>query len=250
MSNGLPVVSSEQYMKLVDASSVSDFVLSADDRYMYVADDSQGTIRVYQNSNQTLTPIQGAAQASSFSAGIRPSVLRLSSDGQYLYSFQNDVSSGTLASFSVRAGQLNALATASVTSGSIVDISLSPNGQYMAVASESAEADFLSLYQLNQGQMTLVTSMELSTPSALRSIRFSPNGQYIYAMVTDSRSSVSGSIYTCAGPSQAATDTLGALLNAHSTPAKGAQTLFNLRPDQPVFTPMPASQPSTLVVVP
>jgi hypothetical protein len=49
-------------------------------------------------------------------------------------------------------------------------------------------------------------------------------------------------------PHSTATDTFSALLNLNSKPSTGAATLYELLPQQPVFTPVPTSTPSTLII--
>jgi 6-phosphogluconolactonase (cycloisomerase 2 family) len=243
-SNGQPVLSTVQ---LVQAGTYSwALALSPDGQYLYVCDLIDNTITVYATSSGTLTPINGSLAASSFATGTRPYAVTVSPDGKYVYVANSPTSgSGSISVFASNAGQLTAVGSPVATGGTLRAIAISPDGNYLAVSIATPIVGFY-IYQVNAGQLTFLKSV--TTTRSPRELKFSPNGQYLYATVPGTIGAAQGYIYSYTTQNQAANDTLSALLNLHSIPSTGAAISYSLLPSQPVFTPIPASQPSTLVI--
>jgi hypothetical protein len=105
----------------------------------------------------------------------------------------------------------------------------------------------IAIYQISSGQLSLYKNIYTGTKQP-RALKFSPNGQYLYATVPGTVNTGIGSILSYSTQSSSASDTLSALLNLHSQPSTGAAIIYPLLPSQPVFTPVPAAAPSTLVI--
>jgi DNA-binding beta-propeller fold protein YncE len=243
-SNGQPLLSSINFVQA--GSEPWALALSPDGLYLYVSDLVDNTITVYATSSGTLTPINGTLAASRFATGVRPYALAVSPNGQYVYVANSPTSgSGSISVFSSHAGQLTPVGLPVATGGTLRAIAASPDGQYLALSIASPLIGFY-IYQVNAGQLTLFKSV--TTNRSPRDLKFSPNGQYLYATVPGPINSAQGYILTYTTQSQAASDTLSALLNLHAVPTAGATRINSLWPSQPVFTPIPASQPATLVI--
>jgi DNA-binding beta-propeller fold protein YncE len=220
--------------------------LSPDGQYLYVCDLVDNTITVYAISSGTLAPINGSLAASSFATGPRPYAVAVSPDGKYVYVANSPTSGpGSISVFSSNAGQLTALGSPIATGGTLRAMAISPDGSQLALSIATPIIGFY-IYQVNAGQLTFLKSM--TTTRSPRSLKYSPNGQYLYATVPGSIGAAQGYVFSYTTQSQAANDTLSALLNLHSVPTAGAAAAYALLPPQPVFTPIPTSQPSTLVI--
>jgi DNA-binding beta-propeller fold protein YncE len=243
-SNGQPVMDSEQSVQAGNYPWA--FALSPDGQYLYVCDLFDYTITVYASSAGTWTPINGTLEASSHATGTRPYAVAVSPDGKYVYVANSPVrGNGSISVFASDSGQLTPVGLPVATGGTLRAIAVSPDGQYLALSIATPIVG-IYIYQVNGGQLTWLKS--LTTSRSPRDLKFSPNGQYLYATVPGPLNAPQGYVLSYTTQRQDAEDTLSALLNLHSAPSVGASTVSSLLTSEPVFTPVPTSVLTTVAI--
>jgi 6-phosphogluconolactonase (cycloisomerase 2 family) len=243
-SNGQPVMGSEQSVQAGHYPWA--FALSPDGQYLYVCDLADDIITVYASSAGAWTPINGTLDASSHATGTRPYAVAVSPDGKYVYVANSPLrGNGSISVFASDSGQLTPVGSPVATGGNLRAIAVSPDGQYLALSIATPIVGFY-IYEVNAGQLTWLKS--LTTSRSPRDLKFSPNGQYLYATVPGPNNASQGDVLSYTTQRQDAVDTLSALLNLHSAPTVGAAIVSSLLTSEPVFTPVPTSALTTVAI--
>jgi 6-phosphogluconolactonase (cycloisomerase 2 family) len=245
MINGQP--SSQSILSYNNSNSPSCMAASADSKYLFSCDISNDTLDVFSTDTGAVTSVANRIGGGILSSHLDLTSVVVSKDGKYVYVLGNrltDNVASVVLVYSYDAGQISAVSSVFDVAGDPTALAISPDGNLLAVSTNSPNS--IAIYQVDSGRLSWLQS--IATDQQASDVKFSPNGRYLYAAVPGPDGSAQGSILSFTTLNSNATDTLSALLNLHSQPSIGAATLFRQLTPQPVFTPVPASAPSTVVI--
>lgn len=151
--------------------------------YVYIANQTTGTLSAYSVGSGALTAISG----SPYSLGFAPNAVAVNPANTVVFVSGTNSGIGFIDAFSIgSSGSLTLLAQNNVSLGDPISLVVSPDGQWLI----GLDGNGLTIdeYQINSstGQLTLATGAAYSitdAPVVPRSIRISPNGSFVFAAI-------------------------------------------------------------------
>ena len=151
--------------------------------YVYIANQTTGTLSAYSVASGALTAISG----SPYSIGFAPNAVAVNPANTIVFVAGTNSGIGFIDAFSIGSnGGLTLLVQNNVSLGDPISLAVSPDGQWLL----GLDGNGLTVdeYQINStsGQLTLATGAAFTISNATvvpRGIRISPNGNFVFAAI-------------------------------------------------------------------
>ncbi|HKO19159.1 MAG TPA: beta-propeller fold lactonase family protein, partial [Acidobacteriaceae bacterium] len=149
--------------------------------YVYVANQTTGTLAAYSVGSGTLAAISG----SPYSLGFAPNAVAVNPANTIVFVAGVNSSIGYIDAFSIGSnGSLSLLAQNNAVLADPISLDVSPDGQWLI----GLDGNGLTIdeYQINAntGQLTLATGfVYANVPVTPRSLKISPNGNFVFAAI-------------------------------------------------------------------
>ncbi len=164
LSNGKVEIKKPQVLKMPEKTGPRHFVFGNEDTFMYVINELNSTISVFQKGADSYALVETKSTLASYFKGDSYCAdIRLSSDGKYLYGSNRGENTIVIFNVDNSTGKLSLVGRESVRGDWPRNFNLDPSGNFLLVANQ--RSNNITVYKRDKENGTLAFAYELALPS-------------------------------------------------------------------------------------